>query len=81
MPRSAINIAIAVLCLIVVHRPDTTEVLIDTRLVAYVEAIQTHHNYAHGTHALIHMVGEKIAVTEQPHEVEHLLKTCEDGER
>jgi len=67
--------------LIVVHRPDTTEVLVDTRLVAYVEAIQTAHNYARGTHSLIHMVGEKIAVTEQPHEVELLLKTCKDGER
>jgi len=70
-----------VVCLIVVHRPDTSEVLVDTRLVGYVEAVETHHHYAAGTRALIHMVGEKIAVTEQPHEVEHLLKTCEDGER
>ena len=67
--------------MIVVHRPDTSEVLVDTRLVAYVEAVETHHNYRPGTRALIHMVGEKIAVTEQPHEVERLLKTCEDGAR
>jgi len=81
MPRCAINAAIGVVCLIVVHRPDTSEVLVDTRLVGYVEAVETHHHYAAGTRSLIHMVGEKIAVREQPHEVEQLLKTCEDGAR
>jgi len=81
MPGSAINAAIGVLCLFVVHRPDTSEVLVDSRLVGYVEAVETHHHYAPGTKALIHMVGEKIAVREQPHEVEYLLKTCVDGER
>jgi len=68
--------------LIVLHRPDTTEVLVDTRAISYVEAIQTHHNYAHGTRSLVHMVGsDKVAATEQPHEVEYLMKTCEDGGR
>jgi len=68
-------------CLVVLHRPDGTEVLLDTRQVAYVEAVQTRHSYTHGTRSLVHVGNEKVAVNELPHEVEHLLKTCEDGER
>jgi hypothetical protein len=30
---------------------------------------------------LLHVAGERIAVTEQPHEVEHLTKICQDGDR
>ena len=67
--------------MIVLHRPDGSEVLLDTRLHGYTEAVETHHHYAPGTRALVHMVGEKIAVREAPHEVEYLLKTCVDGER
>ena len=71
----------AVACLIILHRPDGTEVAIDTRQIGYIEAVQTRHSYVHGTRTLIHVAGEKVAVIEQPHEVEHLTKICEDGAR
>ena len=79
MPRSVINAAIA--CLIVLHRPDGTEIAVDTRQIGYIEAVQTRHNYVHGTQALLHISAERVAVMEQPHEVEYLIKTCEDGEK
>jgi len=68
-------------CLIILHRPDTTEIAIDTRQIGVIEVIQTRHNYAAGTKALVHVSGEKMAVREEPHQVEYLIKTCEDGER
>jgi hypothetical protein len=67
------------LCLFVLHRPDGTEMLFDTRQIGIIEVVQTRHNYVHGTRALVHVMGEKIAVNELPHEVEHLIKTCQDG--
>ena len=70
-----------VICLIVVHRPDGTEMAIDTRQIGVIEVVQTRHNYVHGTRSLIHVAGEKVAVYEEPHEVERLIKICEDGER
>ena len=69
------------LCLFVLHRPDGTEMLFDTRQIGLIEVVQTRHNYVHGTRALVHVSGEKIAVNELPHEIEYLIKTCEDGER
>jgi hypothetical protein len=74
-------IAIAIACLIVVHRPDGTEMAIDTRQIGVIEVVQTRHNYVHGTRTLVHVLNEKIAVHEEPHEVEYLIKTCEDGAR
>jgi hypothetical protein len=79
--QSQSAIAAIVACLIVVHRPDGTEMAIDTRQIGVIEVVQTRHVYAHGTRSLIHVAGEKIAVNELPHEVEHLIKICEDGER
>jgi hypothetical protein len=73
--------AAAITCLIVLHRPDGTEVAVDTRQIGFIEVVQTRHNYAHGTRALVHVSGEKLAVNELPHEVEFLIKTCVDGER
>jgi len=55
--------------------------LFDTRQIGLIEVVQTRHNYVHGTRALVHVSGEKIAVNELPHEIEYLIKTCEDGER
>jgi hypothetical protein len=78
--QSAIAAA-AIACLIVLHRPDGTEVAIDTRQIGYIEPVQTRHHYAHGTRTLLHVSGEKVAVTEAPHEVEYLTKICEDGAR
>ena len=66
-------------CLIILHRPDGTEVAVDTRQIGYLEAVQTRHSYVHGTRTLVHVMQEKVAVIEQPHEVEYLIKTCEDG--
>jgi hypothetical protein len=74
-------IATAVACLIVVHRPDGTEMAIDTRQIGVIEVVQTRHNYVHGTRTLVHVLNEKIAVHEEPHEVEYLIKVCEDGAR
>ena len=74
-------VAAAVACLIVVHRPDGTEMAIDTRHVGVIEVVQTRHNYVHGTKSLVHVLNEKIAVIEEPHQVEYLIKTCEDGAR
>jgi len=71
----------AIVCLIVLHRPDGAEVAIDTRHIDVIEPIQTRHNYVHGTRSLVHVSGDKVAVNELPHEVEYLIKTCEDGER
>jgi hypothetical protein len=74
-----ISSALPLLCLIIVHRPDGTEMAIDTRQIGAIEVVQTRHQYAHGTKTLVHIIGEKIAVYEEPHEVEYLIKTCEDG--
>jgi hypothetical protein len=75
------TVAAIVACLIIVHRPDGTEMAIDTRQIGVIEVVQTRHNYVHGTRSLIHVAGEKVAVYEEPHEVERLIKICEDGER
>jgi len=53
--------------------------LFDTRQIGVVEVVQTRHNYVHGTRSLVHVSGEKIAVAEKPHEVEYLIKICQDG--
>ena len=71
----------AIACLIILHRPDSTEMAIDTRHIGVIEVVQTRHNYVHGTRSLVHVLNEKIAVTEEPHQVEYLIKTCEDGAR
>ena len=52
---------------------------IDTRQIGVIEVVQTRHNYVHGTKSLVHVLNEKIAVMEEPHQVEYLIKTCEDG--
>jgi hypothetical protein len=54
---------------------------IETRQIGVIEVVQTRHNYVQGTKSLVHVLGEKIAVMEQPHEVEYLIKICEDGAR
>jgi hypothetical protein len=71
----------AIVCLIVLHRPDGAEVAIDTRHVDVIEPIQTRHNYVHGARSLVHVSGDKVSVNELPHEVEYLIKICVDGER
>ena len=77
--RSAV--AAAITCLIVLHRPDGAEVAIDTRHIDVIEPIQTHHHYVHGARSLVYVSGGKVSVNELPHEVEYLIKTCEDGGR
>jgi hypothetical protein len=67
------------LCLIILHRPDGSEVAVDTRQIGYIEAIQTRHQYVHGSRSLLHITNDKLPVSEQPHEVEYLIKVCEDG--
>ena len=74
-------VAAIIACLIIVHRPDGTEMAIDTRQIGVIEVVQTRHNYAHGTRTLIHVLNEKLAAMEEPHQVEYLIKTCEDGAR
>ena len=71
----------AIVCLIVLHRPDGAEVAIDTRHIDVIEPIQTRHNYVHGARSLVHVSGDKVSVNELPHEVEYLIKVCVDGER
>ena len=71
--------SLLMICLIIVHRPDGTEMAIDTRQIGVIEVVQTRHNYVHGTKSLVHVLNEKIAVMEEPHQVEYLIKTCEDG--
>jgi hypothetical protein len=79
--QSQSAIAAIIICLIVLHRPDGAEVALDTRHIDVIEPIQTRHNYTHGTRSLVHVSGGKVAVNELPHEVEYLIKTCQDGER
>ena len=71
----------AIVCLIVLHRPDGAEVAIDTRHIDVIEPIQTRHNYVHGARSLVYVSGDKVSVNELPHEVEYLIKICVDGER
>jgi hypothetical protein len=52
---------------------------IETRQIGVIEVVQTRHNYVHGTRTLVHVLNEKIAVHEEPHQVEYLIKVCEDG--
>ena len=72
-------IAAAIICLIVLHRPDGAEVAIDTRHIDVIEPVQTRHHYVHGTRTLVYVSGDKVAVNELPHEVEYLIKTCVNG--
>ena len=66
-------------CLVILHRPDGSEVAVDTRQIGYIEEIQTRHQYVHGSRTLLHIGNDRLPVTEQPHEVERLTKICEDG--
>ena len=73
-------VAAAIACLIILHRPSGQEIAIDTRQIAVIEPVQTHHHYVYGTKTLVYVTGgEKVAVREEPHEVEYLTKICEDG--
>jgi hypothetical protein len=70
------------LCLIVLHTPDGEEIAIDTRQILMLRpayAIQGH--LAPGSKTLVYVSGQKVAVKEEPHEVEYLTKICEDGAR
>jgi hypothetical protein len=73
-------VAAAIACLIVLHTPDGEEIAIDTRQILMLRPT-THirEHLAHGTRTLVYMTAQKVAVTEQPHEVEYLIKVCEDG--
>jgi hypothetical protein len=73
------TVATAVACLIILHRPDGSEVAVDTRQIGYIEAIQTRHQYVHGSRTLLHIGNDRLPVIEEPHEVERLTKICEDG--
>ena len=78
MPRQII----ALLCLIVLHTPDREEIAIDTRQILMLRPtshIKEH--FAPGARTLIYVSGQKVVVTELPHEVEYLTKVCEDGAR
>jgi hypothetical protein len=70
----------AIACLIVLHTPDGEEIAVDTRQILMLRPT-THirEHLAHGTRTLVYMTAQKVAVTELPHEVEYLIKICEDG--
>ena len=71
-----------IFCLIVLHTPDGEEIAIDTRQILMLRP--THHireHFAPGSRTLLYMSGQKVVVTEAPHEVEYLTKICEDGAR
>jgi len=70
----------AIACLIVMHTPDGEEIAVDTRQILMLRPT-THirEHLAHGTRTLVYMTAQKVAVKEEPHEVEYLIKVCEDG--
>jgi len=74
------TVAATIACLIVLHTPDGEEIAVDTRQILMLRPT-THirEHLAHGTRTLVYMTAQKVAVTEQPHEVEYLIKICEDG--
>ena len=79
--QSAIAAA-AITCLIVLHSPDGEEIAIDTRQILMLRpTTHIHEHFARGTKTLVYVSGQRIAVTELPHEVEYLTKVCEDGAR
>jgi hypothetical protein len=67
-------------CLIVLHTPDGGEVAVDTRQILMLQPAESlKHHVARGTETIVFLTGQRIAVREQPHEVEYLTKVCEDG--
>jgi hypothetical protein len=69
-----------IICLIVLHTPDGEEIAIDTRQILMLRPtshIKEH--FAPKTKTLIYMTAQRVGVQEMPHEVEYLIKVCEDG--
>jgi hypothetical protein len=64
------------------HTPDGEEIAVDTRQILMLRPT-THirEHLAPLTKTLIYMTAQKVAVKEEPHEVEYLIKICEDGAR
>jgi hypothetical protein len=76
------KMALPLLCLLVLHTPDGNEVAVDTRQILMVRTAEPiKHHLAHSAETVVFLSGYRVAVRELPHEVEHLVKTCEDGER
>jgi hypothetical protein len=82
MPGQSAVAAAAIACLIVLHTPDREEIAVDTRQILMLRPV-THikEHFARGTNTLVYISGQRVAVTELPHEVEYLTKICEDGAR
>jgi len=55
---------------------------VDTRQILMLRPV-THikEHFARGTNTLVYISGQRVAVTELPHEVEYLTKICVDGDR
>jgi hypothetical protein len=69
-------------CLIILHTPDGEEIAVDTRQILMLRPTShIREHFAHGSRTLVYMGGQKVVVTEEPHEVEYLTKICEDGAR
>jgi len=81
MPRIAINAAIGVLCLIVLHDPSGSEIAVDTRQILMLRPVEPliEKHFAKGTQTIVFLTGHRVGVIELPHEVEYLTKICEDG--
>jgi hypothetical protein len=73
-------VAFAWLCLIILHTPDGEEIAVDTRQILMLRpTVHIREHFAPGTKTLLYLTAQKIGVTEEPHEVEYLIKICEDG--
>ena len=76
--RLACNSLLWLFCLIILNRPEGTEIAVDTRQISVIEAVETRHHYVTGTKAIVHVGGgERIAVRQTPDEVLHLANSCE----
>jgi len=76
------RMALPMLCLVVLHTPDGNEVAVDTHQILMVRTAEPiKHHLAHRTETVVFLSGYRLAVRELPHDVEHLVKTCEDGEK
>jgi len=68
----------AALCLIILTRPEGTEIAVDTRQISVIERVETRHHYVHGTNSIVHVGGgERVAVRQTPDEVLQLANSCE----
>jgi len=69
--------------LIILHDPSGSEIAVDTRQIVLIRPVepQIERHVAKGTQTIVYLAGQKVGVTELPHEVEYLTKICEDGAR